>query len=139
MSTHYSQSTQFQHEQYHNISNSSSPFIRQGFGRISRTSGKFNSLKGLALLPDYNTMQKDEGHHLAGDDMEGNQMFSYTSHTKENQSSYKTCKSVGNGNSEYKRKEKYNQDNPTTSRSKVENITVLLLNCIFRLQNLDFI
>ena len=133
MSTHYSQSTQFQHEQYHNISNSSSPFIRQGFGRISRTSGKFNSLKGLALLPDYNTMQKDEGHHLAGDDMEGSQLFSYTSHTKENQSNYKICKSVGNGNSEYKKKETCIQDNPTTRRSKVEKIIVLLLNCIFKL------
>ena len=120
MSTHYSQSTQFQHEQYHNISNSSSPFIRQGFGRISRTSGKFNSLKGLALFPDYNTMQKDEGRHLAGDDMEGNQMFSYTSHSKEHQSNYKSCNSVGNGNSEYNKKETYVQDNPTTRRSKVE-------------------
>ena len=95
MSTHYGQSTEFKHERYHNTTNSSSPFIRQGFGRISRTSGKFNSLKGLALFSDCNTMQKDEGHHLAGDDMEGNQLFSYTSHTKENQSNYKICKSVG--------------------------------------------
>ena len=133
MSTHYGQSTEFQHERYHNTTNSSSPFIRQGFGRISRTSGKFNSLKGLALFSDCNTMQKDEGHHLAGDDMEGNQLFSYTSHTKENQSNYKICKSVGNGNIEYKKKESYIQDNPTTRRSKVEKIIVLLLNCIIKL------
>ena len=118
MNTHYGQSAEFQHERYHHTPNSSSPFIRQGFGRISTTSGKFNPLKGLTLYSD-NLMQNDEGHLES--DMEGNRISNYISHrsTKETQNDYKICKSVENGNREGTEKEFYIVDAPTTRKSKV--------------------
>ena len=131
MNTHYGQLTDFQNERYHHTSNSSSPFVRQGFGRKSRTSGKFNSLKGLAVFPDGNSMHKDEGLHVAGDDMEGNRIFSYLSHIKETQNNYRICKSVGNASSECKTKETDDEDIPTTRKSKVKNEIVLHLKNTF--------
>ena len=125
MNTHYGQSTEFhQHERYHHTPNSSSPFIRQGFGRISTTSGKFNPLKGLTLYSD-NIMHNDEGHPQSV--MEGNRIFNYISHrsTKETQNDYKICKSVENGNRECTEKGIYAEDAPTTCKSKVRNKIVL--------------
>ena len=120
MNTHYGQLTEFLHERYHHTPSSSSPFIRQGFGRISTTSGKFNPVKGLTHFTDNNTMQNDEGHYIAGD-MEGNRTFSYISHqsTKETKNDYKICKTIGNGHIEVSEEKIYSEDIPTTRRSKV--------------------
>ena len=109
----YAQPTEL-HEEYNPTH--SSPFIRQGFGRISATSGKFNTQKGLTLLPN-NTMQRDEGHHS---NMECNQILNYIRHRSINGSQKKleVCKNID----DLSRDDKYNEikpDIPSTHRYKV--------------------
>ena len=48
-----------QHDGHPSVS--SSPFIRQGFGRISTTSGKFNLQKEINTPTNNTTVQTDEG------------------------------------------------------------------------------
>ena len=109
----YAQPTDL-HEEYNTTH--SSPFIRQGFGRISTTSGKLNSQKGLALFPN-NTMQKDEGHPS---NMECNRIFNYISHSSESgtQNDMEVRKQFDNSTN----LENYKQlrpDIPSTRRYKV--------------------
>ena len=53
----------------------SSPFIRQGFGRISRTSEKFSPRKGLTFFANNESQGDDEG---SMNSMERNRILNYT-------------------------------------------------------------
>ena len=109
----YAQPTDL-HEEYNTTH--SSPFIRQGFGRISTTSGKFNTQKGLTLFPN-NTMQRDDGHPR---NMECNQILNYISHRSINgsQKDLEVRKNI----EDFNREDTYKQmqsDIPSTRRYKV--------------------
>ena len=57
----------------------SSPFIRQGFGRVSTASGKFNSKKVTTNIPTNNMMQEgDQGR--ANDIAACNHILNYINH-----------------------------------------------------------
>ena len=53
----------------------SSPFIRQGFGRISTTSEKFSPSKGLTFFANNKIQGNDEG---SMNSMERNRILNYT-------------------------------------------------------------
>ena len=53
----------------------SSPFIRQGFGRISTTSEKFSPRKGLTFFANNKSQGNDEG---SMNSMERNRILNYT-------------------------------------------------------------
>ena len=53
----------------------SSPFIRQGFGRISTTSEKFRPRKGLTFFANNKSQGNDEG---SMNSMERNRILNYT-------------------------------------------------------------